>query len=77
MRKVTVNLNEMGRVNSFVNTASTFISDIDAIRGHYVIDGKSLMGLLSLDLSKPLDVTIHSDNEEELQRFELEMEKYK
>ena len=76
MVKTIVNLNEIGRVNGFVNAASTFMSDIDAVRGHYVIDAKSLMGLMSLDLSKPLDLVLHSYDEEEISRFEEVMKNY-
>lgn len=76
MTKVTVNLNEMGKVNRFVNVVATFESDIDVVRGRYVIDGRSIMGLFSLDLSKPIDVILHSEDEKEISRFIEAMKKY-
>ena len=76
MVEIKVYLNEIEKLNSFANTTSTFESDIDAVRGHYVIDAKSIMGLMSLDLSKPLDIILHSDDEGEIARFNEVMKKY-
>ena len=36
--------------------------DFDLISGRYVIDAKSIMGIFSLDLSKPIDLAIHAEN---------------
>ena len=38
------------------------INDFDLVSGRYVIDAKSIMGIFSLDLSKPIDLNIHADN---------------
>ena len=40
-------------------------SDLDLVSGRYVIDAKSIMGIFSLDLSKPIDLTIHSEEDED------------
>lgn len=68
-RTITVNLNDFTTARKFINEASKFISDIDVIKGRYVIDGKSAMGIFTLDLSKPVDVQIHSDDPYEIKRF--------
>ena len=47
----------------------TFDSDIDVGKGNYIVDGKSALGILTMDLRKSLDVTIHSKDEEEIRRF--------
>ncbi len=65
MQTVTISLNSIDKVKAFVNTVTKFDSDFDLISGRYVIDAKSIMGIFSLDLSKPIDLTIHSDNEME------------
>ena len=67
--RVTVNLNSITKVNKFVNEMTKFESDIDIISGRYICDSKSVMGVLSYDLSKPVDIMIHSDNYEEVERF--------
>ena len=61
MKTVQISLNSIGKVKSFVNTITQFDYDFDLISGRYVIDAKSIMGIFSLDLSKPIDLTIHSD----------------
>ncbi|MBO5461063.1 MAG: HPr family phosphocarrier protein, partial [Ruminococcus sp.] len=37
--------------------------DFDLVSGRYVIDAKSIMGIFSLDLSKPIDLNIHADGD--------------
>ena len=61
MKTVQISLNSIGKVKSFVNTISQFEFDFDLISGRYVIDAKSIMGIFSLDLSKPIDLNIHND----------------
>ena len=68
-KRVTVNLNDIKKVGKFVNEMSTFESDIDIISRHYICDAKSIMGVLSFDLSKPVEVEIISDNIDEIIRF--------
>lgn len=61
MKTVQISLNSIDRVKSFVNTITQFDYDFDLISGRYVIDAKSIMGIFSLDLSKPIDLAIHSE----------------
>lgn len=61
MKTVQISLNSIDKVKSFVNTVAQFDCDFDLVSGRYVIDAKSIMGIFSLDLSKPIDLTIHSD----------------
>lgn len=61
MKTVQISLNSIGKVKSFVNTITQFDYDFDLISGRYVIDAKSIMGIFSLDLSKPIDLAIHTD----------------
>lgn len=63
MTKVQISLNSIDKVKSFVNTIATFDSDFDLVSGRYVIDAKSIMGIFSLDLSKPIELAIHSETE--------------
>ena len=67
MKTVTISLNSIDTVKSFVNTLTKFDDDFDLVSGRYVIDAKSIMGIFSLDLSKPIDLNIHaSDNMDEI-----------
>ncbi|MCR5144432.1 MAG: HPr family phosphocarrier protein [Lachnospiraceae bacterium] len=63
MKKVQISLNSIDKVKSFVNTISQYDFDFDLISGRYVIDAKSIMGIFSLDLSKPIDLSIYTDDE--------------
>ena len=58
---IQISLNSIDKVNSFVNDVTKFDYDFDLVSGRYVIDAKSIMGIFSLDLSKPIDLNIHTD----------------
>ncbi|NLF37396.1 MAG: HPr family phosphocarrier protein [Clostridiaceae bacterium] len=49
-------------VKEFADIVSAFNYDIDLISGRYVVDAKSIMGIFSLDLSKPISLVAHTDN---------------
>ena len=70
-------LNTLEKVKRFVNKATTFECDIDVLYRRYILDAKSIMALLSVDLMHPLKVVIHSDDEDELERFNEMMEDFK
>ena len=63
MKTVKICLNSIEKVKSFVNDIKKFDVDFDLVSGRYVIDAKSIMGIFSLDLSKPIDLSIHADEE--------------
>ena len=65
MKTVQISLNSIDKVKAFVNTITQFEYDFDLISGRYVIDAKSIMGIFSLDLSKPIELAIHSEGNEE------------
>ena len=62
MKKLTVMLTSINDVKNFVNTVSKYDCEIDLISGRYVVDAKSIMGIFSLDLSKPIDVEVRCDD---------------
>jgi phosphotransferase system HPr-like phosphotransfer protein len=64
MKTVKISLNSIDKVKSFVNDVAKFDSDFDLVSGRYVIDAKSIMGIFSLDLSKVIDLNIHSEDED-------------
>ena len=63
MKTVTINLGSIDKVKSFVNDITKFDSDFDLVSGRYVIDAKTIMGIFSLDLSKPINLNIHGDED--------------
>ena len=61
MKTVQISLNSIDKVKSFVNEITKYDYDFDLVSGRYVIDAKSIMGIFSLDLSKPIDLNIHAE----------------
>ena len=67
MKTVKISLNSIEKVKSFVNDICKFDNDFDLVSGRYVIDAKSIMGIFSLDLSKPISLNVHaSENIDEI-----------
>lgn len=62
MKTVHISLNSIDKVKAFVNEITKFENDFDLVSGRYVIDAKSIMGIFSLDLSKSIELNIHSEN---------------
>lgn len=74
MKTINVLLGTINDVKEFVNVVSKYDFDVDLVSGRYAVDAKSIMGIFSLDLSKPIQVNVHSDNADEfmasVQKFE-------
>ncbi len=62
MTTLTVALSSINDVKDFVNVVSKYDCDIDLSSGRYVVDAKSIMGIFSLDLSKPIQVSIRCED---------------
>lgn len=59
MTNVTVSLNTVESVKAFVDGLTKFDCDFDLGTSRVLIDAKSILGILSLGLKKPLALTIH------------------
>ncbi|HHZ13342.1 MAG: HPr family phosphocarrier protein [Caldicoprobacterales bacterium] len=66
MKTVNVKLTLAEDVKNFVNIVSKYPYEIDLRSGRHVIDAKSILGIFSLDLSKPIIVEIYSDDCDDL-----------
>ena len=62
MKSFNISLKSITDVKDFVNIVNKYDFDIDLTSGRYVVDAKSIMGIFSLDLSKPIKVDIHSED---------------
>ena len=63
-------------LKEFIKITTSFESNIDMIKDRYVIDAKSLLGVLSLDFTQSTMVVIHSVNEDEIVRFYDAMKRF-
>lgn len=73
MKSINLSLESIEKVKEFVNLIGTFDGDFDLVSDRYVIDAKSIMGIFSLDLSKPIRLDIHDNVEnpdEVISKFE-------
>ena len=70
MKIYQVNFKSIDHVKNFVEYIQHVDSDIDLMRDRYVIDAKSIMGVFSMDLSKPIDMIVHSDEKATLKEVE-------
>lgn len=61
MKCYEICLDAIVKVKDFVNLVNRFDNDFDLRAGRYVIDAKSIMGIFSLDLSKPIQMNVHAD----------------
>jgi phosphocarrier protein HPr len=68
MQAVTISLTQVNQVKQFVNLVERAPYDVDVVSGRYTVNAKSMLGIYSLDLSKPIQVLIYSDDCEELKR---------
>ena len=61
-----VSFKSINGVQEFVNIVCKYQYDIDLVSGRYVVNAKSIMGIYSLDLSKPIEVNAITDNADDL-----------
>ena len=66
MVKLTVNIVSMQDADKFNKLCSKFDCDMDLRSGKYYVDAKSIMGIFSLDLSKPLVLNAGTDDEQKI-----------
>lgn len=63
---IEIMINDIEAVKQFVEKVNMYDDDVDVVSNQYLVDGKSILGLFSLDLSKPLKVFIHGSKPEDL-----------
>ena len=66
MKTVMIRLSLVENVNKFVNIVGKYPFDMDLRAGRHVVDAKSILGIFSLDLSRPITLEIYSDDCEAL-----------
>lgn len=76
MKKITIKINNIEDIKKFQDEITKFETDIDITRGRYIIDAKSMLGILTIDLSKPIDVVLHTNDETEINNFKEIMKQF-
>ncbi len=62
MKSVMIRLSLVENVNNFVNIVTRYPYEMDLRAGRHVVDAKSILGIFSLDLSRPITLEIYSDD---------------
>ena len=64
MKELKIKLSTIADVRDFISTVTAFLGNVDLVSGRYVVDGKSVMGIFSLDLLSPITVRISANTAE-------------
>lgn len=75
MMNAMIYLNSFDKIKNFVDITNQLDCDMDLISGRYVIDAKSIMGIFSLDLSKPIEIKI-MNSKDDTKDFPKELEEF-
>ena len=63
MYDTLIKLNSIKELYSFVDILNNHSGTFEIVTNDYVVDAKSIMGIFSLDLSKPIDLNVHADGD--------------
>jgi len=76
MNKVLLSIPSAAMVKEFVQIASKYSCQMDIKSGRHLVDAKSILGIFSLDLSKPVELIIDSTNLEEIEEIKEQVKAY-
>lgn len=68
MKEFVIDLSTVEKAKKFVNIISRIDGNMDLQHDRYVVDAKSIMGIFSFDLSKPVTLVVHSGDEAEIKK---------
>ena len=66
MKTIDIRLSTIQEVQKLVNIVNRYDIDVDLSSGRYIVDAKSIMGIFSLDLLKPITLTAHTEDADAL-----------
>ena len=66
MKSVSILLKEAQNIKSLVSIINKYPYDIDLRSGRYVVDAKSILGIFSLDLNKPITMEVYENDCDDL-----------
>lgn len=66
MKSIPLKLTQFEEVKTFVNLMNRYPYEMDLRAGRHVVDAKSILGIFSLDLSKPITLDVYSDECDDL-----------
>lgn len=76
MNTFNISINTIDKVKRFVNLTNRCEADVDIISGRLLVDAKSIMGIFSMDLTRPMTLRIHESNTEKLEEYKKLFEEF-
>jgi hypothetical protein len=76
MKKITIYLDTFDKIKKYLNISYRLDYDLKLISGIYIVDGKSIMGIFGLDLTKPIIVDMLNNKNiypKELEEFMIKV----
>lgn len=71
-----ISINTIDKVKRFVNLTNRCEADVDIISGRLLVDAKSIMGIFSMDLTRPMTLRVHESNIEKLEEYKKLFEEF-
>lgn len=71
MTYLTIKLNTIEDVYEFVRIATDCAVEVDVKQKHYTVNGKSILGIFSLDLTQPVQLIIKSGDYSKFEQFKF------
>lgn len=71
-----IKMDSVEHVKEFVKTVVKYQNDFDLVNDRYVIDAKSILGIMTMDLKQPIELVIHG-NENSHQEIIQELERFR
>ncbi len=68
MKSIQIRLSFAEEVKAFVNIVNRYPYDMDLRAGRHVVDAKSILGIFSLDLGRPIALEVYADSCDDLER---------
>lgn len=65
MTSVMIKLQNLDQIKNLVQAVTLSPYDIDIASGRYVVDAKSILGIFSLDITKPMELIVHGEADAE------------
>lgn len=76
MNTFNISINTIDKVKRFVNLTNRCEVDVDIISGRLLVDAKSIMGIFSMDLTRPMTLRVHESNIEKLEEYKKMFEEF-
>lgn len=76
MNTFNISINTIDKVKRFVNLTNRCEADVDIVSGRLLVDAKSIMGIFSMDLTRPMTLRVHESNIEKLEEYKKLFEEF-